>query len=144
MSKIDYRTYIVKSFLTESEEPMDSNEPIDNTDPKEDASNDQPQNDVVDAQEQPDQPDQSDDMGGVDASEPDIVSGTGDVLPDVQDDSDDAKVKLFTDTASPETDWGLTNENNIKLAKFRFDNAGIDISQLMTDVELEAIDDQRV
>lgn len=68
------------------------------------------------------------------------VPGTGD---DVQTgnmaETGKSKIQtMFADTGSPSTDYSLTNPNNIRFAKFRFENAGIDINQMMNDVEKKA------
>ena len=63
------------------------------------------------------------------------VPGTGDMV-QVESQDDDGKVStMFRDIGKPETDYGLTNPNNIRLAKFRFKKAGIDINQMMNEVE---------
>jgi hypothetical protein len=69
--------------------------------------------------------------------EPVQVAGTGDMVPVANENiSDDEKVQqLFKDTQNPETDYGLTNPNNIRLFKFKFKNAGIDPAQTMNEVE---------
>lgn len=43
--------------------------------------------------------------------------------------------KLFKDTGVPSSDWSLTNENNIRLAAFKFKLVGVDYESLMTKEE---------
>jgi len=80
---------------------------------------------------------EDDDLSGAtpEAPESEQVAGTGDEIT-VQETDDNSKVSsMFNDIGKPETDYGFTNPNNIRLAKFRFKKAGIAIETLMTDVE---------
>lgn len=75
--------------------------------------------------------------GGAAAGEDDDTEGSEDET-DGQETyaSDREKVQaLFKDTGVPEKDYSLTNESNIRLAKFKFKNAGIDPITLMTEQE---------
>jgi hypothetical protein len=46
--------------------------------------------------------------------------------------SDSQKVQeMFKDTGVPEVDYSLSNENNVRLYKFKFTYAGIDVNELM-------------
>lgn len=69
--------------------------------------------------------------------EPETVPGTGDqVTAGAATETDDGKIQtMFTDTGVPQSDYALTNPNNIRFAKFRFKKAGIDINQMMNEVE---------
>jgi hypothetical protein len=69
--------------------------------------------------------------------EEETVPGTGNqVMSGAADQDDASKIQtMFTDTGAPQTDYALTNPNNIRLAKFRFKRAGIEVSQMMNEVE---------
>jgi hypothetical protein len=46
--------------------------------------------------------------------------------------NDNQKVQeMFKDTGSPEVDYSLSNENNVRLYKFKFTYAGINVDELM-------------
>jgi hypothetical protein len=89
----------------------------------------------------PTSPDAEAALNEPDAGGEEQVPGTGDTIMVGSDagGSDESKIQeMFTDVGTPETDYGLTNPNNIRLAKFRFNNAGIDPGQLMSDAERKA------
>jgi hypothetical protein len=89
------------------------------------------------ADETKDQPSDSEESDSVAPETPESaqVPGTGDEVT-VEGTDDNSKVtSMFKDIGKPETDYGLTNPNNIRLSKFRFTKSGIDINQLMNDVE---------
>lgn len=70
-----------------------------------------------------------------DAPEQEMIPGTGDKVA-LQGNDDASKVNsLFKDTNNPESDYALTNPANIRLSKFKFKNAGIDIDQLVSETE---------
>jgi hypothetical protein len=83
---------------------------------------------------------EEDDLAGA-APEPpesEIVPGTGDEVKaeGTEGTDDNSKVdSMFKDIGKPETDYGLTNPNNIRLAKFRFKKAGITVEQMMDETE---------
>lgn len=80
---------------------------------------------------------EEDDLAGA-APEPpesEIVPGTGDEVKSEGTDDASKVESMFKDIGKPETDYGLTNPNNIRLAKFRFKKAGITIDQMMNEVE---------
>lgn len=59
-----------------------------------------------------------------------------DTEPEKDYSTDSEKIsELYTDTGIPEQDYSLTNESNIRLAKFKFKNAGIDPFQIMDESE---------
>lgn len=69
----------------------------------------------------------------VDSSDEDILSDE----PAQSDSRSDAEKveQMFSDTGDPHVDYSLSNENNQRLAKFRFTYAGINVDNLMTDSE---------
>ena len=112
-------------------------EPADSQDSKNDTQ--QPEKDLqVDGNE--DTPPEDNDIAGAapETPESEQVPGTGDsVQTEVADDSGKVST-MFRDIGKPETDYGLTNPNNIRLAKFRFKKAGIQIENMMNDIEKKA------
>jgi hypothetical protein len=46
-------------------------------------------------------------------------------------------VRLYTDTGDADTDYSNTSENNIRLGKFKFDNAGLKLDKVLTEDDLE-------
>lgn len=103
----------------------------DESDPTDDATDDitDPTADEVDPASDP----ASDPVS--DEPEAEIVPGTGDEVTSEATDDNGKVQSMFTDIGNPETDYGFTNPNNIRLAKFRFKKAGIDINQVMTETE---------
>lgn len=52
--------------------------------------------------------------------------------------SDEQKVdSMFTDTGNIDFDYSLSNENNVRLAKFKFKNANVDYSSMLVEAEKE-------
>jgi len=81
--------------------------------------------------------DETDDAGGVmpEPPETDQVPGTGDKVTSEGTDDNSKVSSMFRDMGKPESDYGLTNPNNIRLSKFRFTKSGIDINQMMNEIE---------
>ena len=53
-------------------------------------------------------------------------------IPPTPEETPEQKVtKMFADTGDVDTDYDLTNENNIRLEKYKFTNAGLDLSKLI-------------
>ena len=46
-------------------------------------------------------------------------------------------VRLYTDTGDADTDYSNTSENNIRLGKFKFDNAGLKLDKVLTEDDLD-------
>jgi len=80
---------------------------------------------------------EEDDLAGAapDPPESEVVPGTGDEVKSEGTDDASKVDSMFKDIGKPETDYGLTNPNNIRLAKFRFKRAGITVEQMMNEVE---------
>jgi hypothetical protein len=69
------------------------------------------------------------------APESEKVPGTGDMVKTSGLNDLDKVSSLYTDIGNPETDYGLTNPNNIRFSKFRFKKSGINIDEALNDVE---------
>jgi hypothetical protein len=95
-----------------------------------------PDDTTVDKEQEPEQKkdDETSEPPESKDEEPDVVPGTGDISPQAETDSSKVET-LFKDMGNPETDYGLTNPANIRLARFKFKKAGIEVAQLMNDVE---------
>ena len=80
---------------------------------------------------------EEDDLAGAMPEEPEseTVPGTGDEVKSEGTDDNSKVDSMFKDIGKPETDYGLTNPNNIRLAKFRFKRAGITVEQMMDETE---------
>jgi len=112
----------------EDDEDLDA-EPEDSGEEPIDIGDDEPAEDV------PEDEDTTGDDVETGSSDEEDLSGE----PDAQDNkSDSEKVEeMFTDTGDPHVDYSLSNENNQRLAKFRFTYAGINVDDLMTTPERE-------
>jgi hypothetical protein len=139
------------SELDDLESDVDADLEADATDDVEDTDLD------VDGEEGLEDDDFGDDMGGPDdfgapsdfggdfgsdseepESEPEVEEPVEEPIPEVEDTQNDVEKinELFTDTGDMAFDYGLENPANIRLAKFKFKNAGIDILTLLTPDEL--------
>ena len=123
-------------------EDMFSQADIDNSSDTDDSSNTDDGSDTTDptadtpSQETSDNEDTPTD----DKEKPEYSAGPG--MSDAGSDgstapmSDLQKVnQLFNDTGNPEIDYGLTSESNVRMAKFKFKNAGIDPLGMMDESE---------
>ena len=81
----------------------------------------------------------SDDSGDEDKPEADDTDNKQNDAP--EDDafagqSDEQKVdSMFTDTGNIDFDYSLSNENNVRLAKFKFKKSNVDYDSMMTELE---------
>jgi hypothetical protein len=57
--------------------------------------------------------------------------------PEPQETPEQKITKMFADTGDVDADYGLNNENNIRLEKFKFTNAGIDLKTLIPEDDLK-------
>jgi hypothetical protein len=131
------RTRILEHLLSE-QEPEEDTETDEDTEDTEDTTSDEDDffsdEDIesIDSEEDPD------DAEDTDADEDLSSDDSEDSLEDPQEQfaSDNEKVEtLFKDSGTPEQDYSLTNENNIRLAKFRFLNSGINPFDMMSEIE---------
>jgi len=116
--------------------------PQDNTPDKEPQSNNSPDTGDNSDQSQ-DTPDESGDEKSPDQQEApeeapedsEKEDGKPPVVPQAETpvEDDDTKIqRMFKDTGDINVDYSITNENNIKLAKFKFKNAGIKLETIVT------------
>lgn len=89
-----------------------------------------------DTEDAPEDTDSTGDDVETGSSDEDDLSGEP-TIDDARSDTDKVE-EMFTDTGDPYEDYSLSNENNQRLAKFRFTYAGINVDDLMTNTEREA------
>lgn len=60
-----------------------------------------------------------------------VEDATPEAPPTPEETPEQKVTKMFADTGDVDSDFDLTNENNIRLEKFKFTNAGIDLKKLI-------------
>lgn len=101
---------------------------VDSTDTSgEDTSTDETSTDTEDTPPAEDTPSEEDAPKDEEAP----ADTTPEPPPEPQQTPEQKITEMFADTGDVDTDYSLTNENNIRLEKFKFVNAGIDLNKLI-------------
>jgi hypothetical protein len=131
-----------KSYSPVILKEIDPNDDVGDPIPDDPEMNDDPSNDPKDDDVTPDDKNTSDDSKPEDSKdepkkrpEPEEITPPEPITP--VETPDQKVTRLYTDTGDVDVDYSITSENNIRLAKFKFDNAGIVLDKVLSEDDLK-------
>jgi hypothetical protein len=125
----------LESFL-EEEEPEDAADEPEEAEADPDSTADDDEDiDLSDIEDTEDAEEGTEDAEG-DVEEPEETpEGEDEILSDPNLSDEDKVKKMFTDTGDIHEDYSLSNDYNRRLAKFKFTYGGVNVDELMTNIE---------